>query len=224
MPRLRQGTFTTDLFDRYQRSEQALLLCLSEMVVRGVSTRKVWAIVEELCGQEVSKSQVSALCQRLDAQVAAWRERDLSGCAYPFVVVDAIVIRVRKDARVRPQSLLIATGINQEGYREILGLFLGDSESEASWSAFFQALKQRGLAGVDLVVSDNHKGLVKALHQQFQGATWQQCQTHLTRNLLSACPQSQQAALHKHLRRLFEAETCTCPLKLDTFRAFDFEA
>jgi transposase-like protein len=207
VPRLRQGTFTTDLFDRYQRSEQALLLCLIEMVIQGVSTRKVSSVVEELCGEEVSKSQVSALCQRLDPQVSAWRERDLSGRAYPFVVVDALVIRVRKDGRVRQQSLLIATGVNTDGYREILGFFLGDSESEASWSAFFATLKQRGLSGVDLVVSDNHQGLVKALLSQFQAASWQQCQTHLTRNVLSACPQSEQAALHKQLRRLFEAET-----------------
>jgi putative transposase len=207
VPRLRQGTFTTDLFDRYQRSEQALLLCMVEMVIAGVSTRKVSAVVEELCGEEVSKSQVSLLCQRLDPQVLAWRERDLSASPYPFVLVDALVIRVRKDGRVRQQSLLLATGINREGYREILGLFLGDSESETSWSAFFSALKLRGLSGVDLVVSDNHKGLVKALHQQFQEASWQHCQTHLTRNVLSGCPQNEQATLHKQLRRLFEADT-----------------
>jgi transposase-like protein len=207
VPRLRQGTFATDLFDRYQRSEQALLLCMVEMVIQGVSTRKVSSVVEEWCGTEVSKSQVSALCQRLDPPVAAWRERDLRATLYPFLLVDARVIRVRKGERVRQQSLLLATGINAEGYREILGFFLGDSESEASWSAFFSPLKQRGLPGVDLVVSDNHKGLVKALHLHFQTASWQQCQTHLTRNILSACPQSEQVAVHKQLRRLFEAET-----------------
>jgi putative transposase len=207
VPRLRQGNFTTDLFDRYQRSEQALLLSMVEMVIQGVSTRKVSAVVEELCGEGVSKSQVSALCQRLDPQVLAWRDRDLSQTVYPFLIVDAIVIRVRKDGRVRQQSLLLATGVNREGYREILGMFLGDSESEMSWATFFSSLKKRGLSGVDLVVSDNHKGLVKALHQQFQGATWQHCQTHLTRNILSACPQSKQSALHKQLRRLFEADT-----------------
>ena len=211
VPRLRQGRFTTDLFDRYQRSEQALLLCMVEMVIQGVSTRKVSAVVEELCGEEVSKSQVSLLCQRLDPQVLAWRERDLSQSLYPFVLVDALVIRVRKDGRVRQQSLLLATGINREGYRAgtlwVLGLFLGDSESETSWGTFFSALKLRGLSGVDLVVSDNHKGLVKALHQQFQEASWQHCQTHLTRNVLSGCPQNEQASLHKQLRRLFEADT-----------------
>jgi putative transposase len=207
VPRLRQGTFTTDLFERYQRSEQALLLCMVEMVIAGVSTRKVSAVVEELCGEDVSKSTVSALCQRLDPQVAAWRQRDLSQTLYAFVIVDALVIRVRKDGQVKPQSLLVATGINQEGYRQILGFFLGDSESEASWSAFFSALKQRGLSGVDLVVSDSHGGLVKAVSTHFQGAVWQRCQTHLSRNVLSVCPQKEQAAFHKPLRRLFEAET-----------------
>jgi putative transposase len=207
VPKLRQGTFTPDLFERYQRSEMALLSCMVEMVIQGVSTRKVSSVVEELCGESISKSVVSAVCQRLDPQVGAWRERDLSQTLYPFVLVDALVIRVRKDGRVLPQSLLIATGINQEGFRDILGFFVGDSESEASWSAFFLALKQRGLSGVDLVVSDNHKGLVKAVRQQFQEAVWQQCQTHLTRNVLAACPKSEQTPLHKQLRRLFEAET-----------------
>jgi transposase-like protein len=185
----------------------ALLSCMVEMVLQGVSTRKVGAVVEALCGENVSKSVVSALCQRLDPQVSAWRERDLSQTRYPFVLVDALVIRVRKEGRVLPQSLLIATGINREGYRDLLGFFLGDSESEASWSTFFVSLKQRGLSGVDLIVSDNHKGLVNAVRQQFQSASWQQCQTHLSRNVLSACPKSEQTALHKQLRRLFEAET-----------------
>jgi transposase-like protein len=207
IPRLRQGSFTPELFERYQRSELALLSCLVEMVVQGVSTRKVSAVVEELCGEQVSKSSVSALCQRLDPQVKAWHERDLSGQVYPFVLVDALVIRGRDNGRVRQRSLLIATGVNQEGYREVLGFFLGDKESEASWSAFFTALKRRGLGSVDLVVSDSHGGLVAAVHAQFQGAVWQRCQTHLSRNLLDVCPKAQQAELHKALRRLFEAET-----------------
>jgi transposase-like protein len=207
VPKLRAGTFTPDLFDRYARSEQALLLAMVEMVLQGVSTRKVSAVVEELCGASVSKSTVSALCERLQEPVNAWRERSLAEQAYPFVLVDALVIKVRKDGQVRRQSLLIATGINAHGYREIVGLALGDSESEASWGAFFCRLKQRGLSGVDLVVSDSHTGLVKALDKHFQGASWQRCQTHLIRNVLVLCPKRQQAALAKALRRLFDAET-----------------
>ena len=207
VPRLRHGSFTPDLDERWQRSEQALLACLIEMVIQGVSTRKVSAVVEELCGTEISKSSVSALCQRLDPQVGAWRERALSEQTYPFVLVDALVIRVRLDGQVRQRSLLLATGVNQEGYRHLLGLHLGDQESEASWGAFFAALKQRDLHGVDRVVSDRHRGLVNAIHPHFQGAVWQRCQTHLSRNLLSACPEADQDALHKALRRLVEADT-----------------
>lgn len=209
VPRLRQGSFTPDLYERWQRSEQALLACLIEMVIQGVSTRKVSAVVEELCGAEVSKSSVSALCQRLDPQVNAWRERDLSEQAYAFVLVDALVIRVRMDGHVRQRSLLLASGIAPSGHRRLLGLFVGDKESEASWGEFFASLKKRGLFGVDLVVSDSHSGLVNAIHTHFQGAVWQRCQTHLSRNILSACPEAHQDALHKGLRRLFEADTPT---------------
>ncbi len=207
VPKLRQGTFTPDLFERYQRSETALLCCLVEMVVQGVSTRKVSAIVEELCGESVSKSSVSALCQHLDPQVSAWRNRDLSQNTYPFVIVDALVVRVRENGRVRPRSLLVACGVNAEGYREILGFALGDKESEISWAAFFVGLKQRGLAGVDLIVSDSHGGLVSVIRTHFQQAQWQRCQTHLSRNVLEVCPKSEHDALHKALRRVCEADT-----------------
>ena len=195
VPRLRSGHFSTELFTRYQRSEQALLLAMVEMVVNGVSTRKVRAIVEELCGTEFSKSTVSSLCKGLDDTVKEWNERDLSSQEYPFLLVDALVIRVRKSGRVRLSSVLLATGINREGYREILGLMLGDSESEATWSEFFGRLKARGLKGVDLVVSDDHKGLVNAIEMHFQGATWQRCQTHFIRNILDACPKTLQGEL-----------------------------
>ena len=205
VPRVRRGSFSTDLFERYQRSEQALLLAMVEMVVNGVSTRKVRAIVEELCGTEFSRSTVSELCKGLDAIVQEWNDRDLSGGRYPFLLVDAIVIRVRKGGRVRLCSVLIATGVNQEGYREILGLMIGDSESENSWKEFFNRLKARGLTGVDLVVSDEHKGLVKAVETCFQGATWQRCQTHFIRNILDACPKSLERELHQRLRLVFDA-------------------
>jgi len=203
VPRVRSGHFSTDLFRRYQRSEQALLLAMVEMVVNGVSTRKVRAVVQELCGTEFSHSTVSELCKGLDEVVGQWKNRELG--EYPFVLVDAMVIRVRKDGRVRLSSVLIATGISREGYREILGLTLGDSETEASWVEFFESLKTRGLRGVDLVVSDDHRGLVKAVETCFQGATWQRCQTHFTRNILDACPRALQGELHGRLRLIFEA-------------------
>lgn len=214
VPRLRSGHFSTELFERYQRSEQALLLAMVEMVINGVSTRKVRAVVEELCGTEFSRTTVSELCKRLDVTVREWNERSLGHQEYPFLLVDAMVIRVRKDGRVRLHSVLIATGVNREGYREILGLMLGDSESEASWSEFFGCLKERGLHGVDLVVSDDHKGLVRAVESHFQGATWQRCQTHFIRNILDACPKALQRELHGRLRLIFDAPDLTTARRL----------
>jgi transposase-like protein len=176
-----------------------------EMVVNGVSTRKVARITEELCGHEFAKSTVSDLCKGLDPLVEAWNERDLGGARIPFVVVDALLVKVRDGGRVRSCSALIATGINAEGYREILGLRLGDSESERSWTEFFTWLKGRGLHGVDLVVSYHHGGLTTAVRLQFQGASWQRCQMHLSANISSAAPKAVQEELHARVRAIFEA-------------------
>jgi transposase-like protein len=228
VPQTRDGSFSTELFARYQRSEQALVLALirpgpgRQMTLQGVSTRKVTKITEELCGTSFSplwisgKSTVSRLCQQLDARVSAWRERPLG--VMPFVVVDALVVKVRRDEAVRSTSALIALGVNtavtggEEGYREVLGLWLGDSESEGTWSSFFRSLKERGLSGVDLIVSDNHTGLVKAAQRHFQGAQpmghrqWQRCQVHLMRNVLALVPKRYRSAFADGLRRLFRSE------------------
>lgn len=205
VPKVRGGHFSTKLFARYQRSEQAFVLALMEMVVNGVSTRKVARITEELCGTSFSKSTVSELCRRLDPIVHAWNERSLAGRKFAFLIVDAIVIKVRKEGRVVSQSVLLSIGINEDGYREILGLKVGDSESEVSWSEYFNWLQQRGLREVDLVVSDDHRGLVNAVQRYFQGVPWQRCQTHLTRNILDACPKAHREELKSRLRLVFEA-------------------
>ena len=207
VPQCRDGSFSTELFSRYQRSEQALVLSLMEMVLQGVSTRKVTKITEELCGTSFSKSTVSRLCGELDARVHAWNERDLSQTRYPFVLVDALVIKVRRQGAVRPTSLLIAIGINETGYREILGVALGDQESEASWSTLFGSLKERGLKEVDMIVSDANTGLVKAAERYFQGAMWQRCQVHLMRNVLGATPKAHRAEMMEQTRRLFRSES-----------------
>lgn len=204
VPRHRDGSFSTELFTRYQRSEQALLLSLMEMVIQGVSTRKVANITEELCGTEFSKSTVSELCKSLDPVVRAWNNRPLIK-AYPFVLVDAMYVKVREDGRVRSRGVLVATGVNIEGKREILGLAIGDTESEATWGAFFTQLKARGLSGVDIVTSDQHSGLVRAVKQQFQGVTWQRCQTHFMRNILDAAPKALRDEMKKYVRSIFEA-------------------
>jgi len=205
VPRIRGGKFTTELFARYQRSEQALILAMMEMVVNGVSTRKVSQVTEELCGTEFSKSTVSDLCKRLDPLVTAWNNRPLADSHFPFVLVDAMYLKVREDGRVRSRGVMIAIGVNKEGYREILGLMLGDTESEASWSEFFSSLKIRGLRGVDLITSDDHGGLVRAVRQQLQGVSWQRCQTHFTRNVLDATPKALQDEIHGRLRSILDA-------------------
>ena len=207
VPQARDGSFSTDLFRRYQRSEQALVLAMMEMVLQGVSTRKVTKITEELCGAAFSKSTVSRLCEELDVRVRAWNERSLKKQQYPFLVVDAMQIKVRRDEAVRSTSALIAVGINEEGYREVLGLDIGDSESEGTWERLFKRLKARGLRGVELITSDSHGGLVKALRRQFQGAAWQRCQTHLMRNVLGQTPRHLKAEMTAWLRRIFRSES-----------------
>lgn len=205
VPRIRDGSFSTELFARYQRSEQAFVLALMEMVINGVSTRKVSAITEELCGATFSKSTVSDLCQQLDPVIEAWNNRSLAEQEFPFILVDALYVKVRENGRVRSRGLLLATGVNTEGIREILGLHVGDTESVATWGTFFHSLKTRGLRGVDLVVSDSHSGLVSAIQQHFQGATWQRCQTHFMRNILDASPKALKDEIRGHIRTIFDA-------------------
>lgn len=204
VPRHRDGNFSTSMFERYQRSEQALVLAMIEMVINGVSTRKIENITEELCGKSFSKSMVSELCKKLDPIVDAFKSRPLI-CEYPFLMVDAIYIKARENNRVRSKSLLIAIGINEEGHREIIGFHLSESESETSWEEFFISLKQRGLKSPRLITSDNHKGLVKAIQKQFQCSSWQRCQTHFSRNLLDKTPKSLQSSLKEDIRKVYEA-------------------
>jgi transposase-like protein len=206
VPKDRDGEFQTELFERYQRSEKALVLAMLEMYVEGVSTRKVSAITEALCGLEVSKSQVSSLTQKLDAEIAQWRTRPLPQ-AYPYLVVDARYEKVRQGGAVVSQGVLVVCGIDTRGYREVLGCWVAESESEASWGAVFAQLKQRGLKGVRYVVSDDHAGMVKAIERHFQGAVWQRCQVHFVRNALSLCGVQQRPAVLALMRSVTEAST-----------------
>ena len=205
VPQVRDGSFSPTLFARYQRSEQALILALMEMVLNGVSTRKVTAITEELCGTRFSRSTVSQLCTALDTRVHVWNERPLGSHAYPFVIVDALVIKVRRDHAVRATRALMGSGVNADGQRELLGLRLGDSESAGTWTDMFTWLKTRGLHGVELLVSDDHAGLVKAAQRHFQGVLWQRCQVHLQRNVLGRTPKHLRAQMAAGLRHIFQA-------------------
>jgi transposase-like protein len=182
VPRDRAGEFQPSLFARYQRAEQALVATLAEMYVQGVSTRKVSAIVEQLCGESISASTVSAMTASLDASLAAWRARPLTAKASPVLVVDAHVERVRREGQVRSTAALWVAGVGADGYREHLGLWLGASESGASWRAVFDDLVKRGLTGVQYVVSDEHAGLVQAIRRYVPDAAHQRCQVHCQRN------------------------------------------
>jgi len=206
VPKDREGRFQTELFEKYQRNEKALVLAIVEMYVQGVSTRKVKKITEELCELEISKSQVSTLAKGLDKEVQKWRMRPLTK-RYPYLIVDARGERIRRDGAIIPQSALIVVGIDNEGYREVLGVWCADSESEASWSAVFLELKERGLHGVSYVVSDDHTGLTKAIAREFQGVIWQRCQVHFIRNVRAMVSKKDRGRITASLREITGAES-----------------
>jgi len=206
VPKDRDGEFQTELFERYQRSEKAFVAAMLQMYVEGVSTRKVTEITEALCGLEVSKSQVSALTAKLDAEVNQWRTRRLTE-AYPYLIFDARYEKVRRGSSVASQGVLVAIGISAAGYREVLGCWVAESESEASWGAVFAELKERGLRGVSYVVSDDHQGMVRAIERHFQGAVWQRCQVHFVRNALSLCSRQQRPQVLRLMKAVTESAT-----------------
>jgi putative transposase len=205
VPQDREGTFCTRLFARYQRNEKALCLALMEMYVEGVSTRKVAEVTEALCGTSFSKSLVSSLAGRLDAELEGWRSRRLTAEAYPYVFVDARYEKARVDHRVISQGVLIVSGVREDGMREILGVEVADTESEATYHDLFRSLKARGLNGVELVISDEHEGLKSAVSRHFQGASHQRCQVHYSRNLLGMVGAAKRKELASDLRAIFAA-------------------
>jgi len=206
VPRDREGRFCTELFQRYQRSEKALVLALMEMYVQGVSTRKVKKITEELCGLEVSRSQVSALSRGLDEEIGVWRSGRIEE-VYPYLVVDALFEKVRHGPQVESDAVLVVTGVREDGYRQHLGLWAGDTESEQTWSEVFGELKERGLEGVCYVVSDKHRGIEAAVARHFHGVLWQRCQVHLKRNVCGKVRRKDRAWVTGLLREVTEAPT-----------------
>jgi transposase-like protein len=206
VPTERTGHFRTAVFDRYQRSEQAFVLVLQEMYLQGVSTRKVRAITEELCGTSVSASTVSRLTKRLDEDLARWRNRRLVE-PYPYLVVDARYERVRQNERIESQGVLVISGVSGKGQRDVLGVAVANTESETSWTEVFRDLNRRGLSGVRLVVSDDHEGLVASVRRCFQKALWQRCQTHFMHNVLALVTKRDRKALWQALRSIFDAAT-----------------
>jgi transposase-like protein len=200
----RDGLFSTELFRRYQRSEQAFVLSMIEMYLQGVSTRRVRKITETLCGTTISKSAVSHLTKGIDENVSRWRNRKLRE-EYPYLVVDARYEDIRKEGVVMSQAVLIVVGISASGKREILSVDIGNSENQQEWSDVFERLKRRGLKGVQYVVSDDHQGLVKAVKQKFQGAGWQRCQVHFMRNFISKFSRKETKEQIRKLKDIFAA-------------------
>ena len=203
VPQDREGRFHSGLFARFQRSEKALILALQEAYLQGVSTRKVTKITEALCGTSFSKSQISELCQDLDADIKAWRARPLEQ-AYPYLIIDATYLYIRSGGHVASEGVLIVTGISESGHRDILSLDVAHTETEATYTDLFKDLKKRGLKGVQLVISDHHEGLRNAIKRHFQGASWQHCQTHFHRNIKGITPPKYQRQVADALKACAE--------------------
>lgn len=206
VPQDRLGRFSTEVFERYQRSEKALVAALVEMYVQGVSTRKVKAITEELCGHEFSASTISRVNTNLDAALKTFAERTLQE-AYPYVILDARYERVRENGIVHRRAVLIAIGINWDGRRNVLAVELANRESTTSWRGFLEGLLRRGLQGVELVVSDHHEGLRSAISQMLTGAVWQRCYVHFLRNALDHLPRKADDDCLRELRWMYERRT-----------------
>src|SRR5699024_8464668 len=188
VPRTRSGLFTTEVFEKYARCDQALLLSMMEMVVNGVSTRKVSNIVKQLCGESVSKSMVSDLTKKLDPIVKEWANRPLNVYHYRYLFVDAMYIKVRENDRVVSKGVYIGLAVRDDGKRDIVGLQVAHAESEENWSNFFDHLISRGFQSPKLIISDAHKGLRLAIQKKFIGSTWQRCSAHLRRNIVDKMP------------------------------------
>ena len=203
VPRDRDGRFSTELFARYQRSEKALVSALAEMYVQVVSTRKVKAITEELCGHTFSASTISRINTSLDGVLSRFAERRLDE-AYPYLVLDARYEKVRLDGVIQSQAVFVAIGINWDGRRCVLGVELSNRESRSSWTNFVKGLKARGLHGVEFVVSDDHAGLKRAVAELLPEAVWQRCYVHFLRNALDYLPRKADDDCRQELRWLYD--------------------
>lgn len=206
VPRHRDVPFKTLIFDNYSRNEAAMVSTMAEMVVNGVSTRKVSIVMETLCGTTYSKSAVSEVCKELDVSVEEFKNRPLTG-NYPFLTVDATYFKTRNNHRIVSKALMIAYATRDDGFREIVGFELYDNESKETWRAFFESLKERGLSGVEMITSDAHEGIRYAICSVFPEVPWQRCQTHFSRNILDKSPKKHQSAIHARLNDMYNAKS-----------------
>jgi putative transposase len=204
IPKLRTGSFFPSLLERRRRVDQALFAVVMEAYLHGVSTRKVDDLVKALGADTgISKSEVSRICADLDAEVGAFRDRSLADQAFPYVFLDATYCKARVNRRVVSQAVVIATGVRADGWREVLGFAVGDSEDGAFWTAFLRGLKARGLGGVQLAISDAHTGLKHAINGVLLGATWQRCRVHFLRNVLAQVPKASGEMTAAAIRTIF---------------------
>ena len=204
IPKLRKGSFFPSVLTRRRRIDQALYAVVMEAYVHGVSTRKVDDLVAALgVDAGISKSEVSRICAALDVEMAAFRERPLSHMSFPYLFCDATSIKARVGGRVVSRAVVVATGVAENGTREVLGVAIGDSEDAAFWTEFLQSLRARGLSGVQLVISDAHLGLKAAIAKVFPGASWQRCRVHFVRNVLVKVPKHNQQMVAAMVRTVF---------------------
>jgi len=205
IPKVRDGSYFPSLLEPRRRAERALLSVVQEAYVAGVSTRRVEDLVEALGIASLSRSEVSRICAALDAEVEAFRSRSLAEERYPYLFLDATYVKVREGGRVVSMAALVAVGVASSGERRIVGLELAPGNDEGSaWPAFIRSLVERGLGGVRLVISDDHRGLVKAVHEQLLGAAWQRCRVHFTRNAQDLVPRSGRSMIATVIRSIFE--------------------
>jgi putative transposase len=208
IPKLRAGSFFPSLLERRRRIDQALYAVVMEAYVHGVSTRSVDDLVKALGSDTgISKSEVSRICADLDEQLDAFRARPLDHIRFPYVYLDATYVKARVNHQIVSQAVVIATGVTEDGGREVLGVMVGDSETEAFWTEFLRSLRERGLSGVRLVISDSHSGLVKAIRKVMLGAAWQRCRVHFVRNIFSVTPKGAAEMVAATIRTLFAQPT-----------------
>jgi putative transposase len=204
LPKLRSGSFFPSLLERRRRIDQALFAVVMEAYVHGVSTRSVDDLVKALGADTgISKSEVSRICAALDTELDAFRTRPLDHVRFPYVYLDATYCKARVNHQIVSRAVVVATGITEEGNREVLGVMVGDSETEVFWSAFLRSLRERGLTGVRLVISDSHCGLVKAIRKVMLGAGWQRCRVHFLRNCFAVIPREAAEMVAATIRTIF---------------------